>query len=77
MLMPVLMFLKSAWFSGPEKGRFGVAEFSTQSVSAGSRTAASGLSAGSVGVLRCVALLRAACCECMLSTQVGSTVCGA
>jgi hypothetical protein len=22
MLMPVLMFLKSAWFSGPEKGRF-------------------------------------------------------
>jgi hypothetical protein len=23
MLMPVLMFLKSAWFSGLEKGRFG------------------------------------------------------
>jgi hypothetical protein len=29
--------LKSAWFSGPEKGRFGVAEFSTRSVSAGSQ----------------------------------------
>jgi hypothetical protein len=54
--------LKSAWFSGPEKGRFGVAKFSTLSVSAGSRTAAPGLSAGSVGGLRCVVLLRAACC---------------
>jgi hypothetical protein len=54
--------LKSAWFSGPEKGRFGVAEFSTRSVSAGSQMAVPGLSTGSVGGLRCVALLRAACC---------------
>jgi hypothetical protein len=40
MLMPVLMFLKNAWFSGPEKGRFGVAEFSLWSVSAGSQLSA-------------------------------------
>jgi hypothetical protein len=33
------MFLKSAWFSGPEKGRFGVAEFSSRSVSAESQLA--------------------------------------
>jgi hypothetical protein len=32
--------LKSAWFSGPENGRFGVAEFSTRSVSAGSQLTA-------------------------------------
>jgi hypothetical protein len=31
--------LKSAWFSDPEKGRFGVAEFSSRSVSAESRLA--------------------------------------
>jgi hypothetical protein len=29
--------LKSAWFSGPEKGRFGLSEFSSRFVSAGSR----------------------------------------
>jgi hypothetical protein len=40
MLMLVLMFLKSAWFSGPEKGRFGVAEFSSRSVSVGSQLSA-------------------------------------
>jgi hypothetical protein len=58
MLELVLMFLKSAWFSGPEKGRFGVAEFSSRSVSAGSRTAARGqcrrptISVAACGVLR-------------------------
>jgi hypothetical protein len=46
MLMPVLMFLKSAWFSGPEKGRFGVAEFPSRSVSAGSRLSAPGACVG-------------------------------
>jgi hypothetical protein len=48
LLVPVLMLPKSAWVSGPEKGRFGVAEFSSRSVSSGSRTAAPGLSAGSL-----------------------------
>jgi hypothetical protein len=46
MLMPVLMFLKSAWFSGPEKGRFGVAEFSVRSASAGSQLSAPGACVG-------------------------------
>jgi hypothetical protein len=85
MLMPVLMFLKSAWFRGPEKGRFGVAEFSTRSAdgssadsssSAGIRTAAPGLSAGSVGGLRCVAMLLAAWCGCVMPIQAGPTVYG-
>jgi hypothetical protein len=58
-------------------GVFGVAEFSTRSVSTGSRTAEPGLSAGSVGGLRCVAFLRAVSCESVLSTQVGPTVYGA
>jgi hypothetical protein len=39
MLVPVLMLPKSAWVSGPEKGRFGVAELSSRSVSAESRLA--------------------------------------
>jgi hypothetical protein len=50
MLVPVLMLLKIAWVSGPEKGRFGVAEFSSRSVWSGSRTAAPGLSAGECGL---------------------------
>jgi hypothetical protein len=54
-----------------------VAEFSTRSVSAGSRTAEPGLSTGRVGGLRCVALFRAVSCESVLSSQVVSTVYGA
>jgi hypothetical protein len=60
-----------------KSGVFGVAEFSTRSVSAGSQTAEPSLSAGSVGGLRCIALLHAVSCESVLSMQVGPTVYGA
>jgi hypothetical protein len=60
-----------------KRGVLGVAEFSTRSMSAGSRTAGPGLSAGSVGGLLCVPLLLAVSCESVLSTQVGPTVYGA
>jgi hypothetical protein len=75
--------LECAWFSGPEKGRcwcsrvfhaVRVGRGSADGSSAGSRTAAPGLSVGSVGGLRCVALLCAVSRECVLSTQVGPTV---
>jgi hypothetical protein len=63
---------KRACSGGPAQGRF-----STRSVSAGSRTTAPGLSVGSVGGLRCVALLCAVSRESVFSTQVGPTVYGA
>jgi hypothetical protein len=77
---------KRAWFSGPEKGRcwcsrvfhaVRVGRESADGSLAGSRTTAPGLSVGSVGGLRCVALLCAVSCESMWSTQVGPTVYGA
>jgi hypothetical protein len=77
---------KRAWFSVPEKGRFWrsrvfhairVGGESADGSSAGSRTRAPGLNVGSVGSLRCVALLCAVSCESVLSTQVGPTVYGA
>jgi hypothetical protein len=55
----------------------GVAEFSLRSVSAESRLAAPGACVGSVGCLRCVALLRAVWCGCVMRTQAGPTVYGA
>jgi hypothetical protein len=77
---------KHAWFSGPEKGRFWrsrvfravrVGGESADDSSPGSRTTAPGLSVGSVGGLRWVALLCAVSRESVLSTQVGPTVYGA
>jgi hypothetical protein len=77
---------KRAWFSGPEKGRFWCSRVfhvvrvggeSADGSSVGSRMTAPGLSVGSVGGLRCVALLCAVSCESVLSTQVGPTVYGA
>jgi hypothetical protein len=77
---------KRAWFSGPEKSRFWCSRVfhavhvggdSADGSSEGSRTTAPGLSVGSVGGLRCVALLCAVSCESVLSTQVGPTVYGA
>jgi hypothetical protein len=68
------------------KGVFGVAEFSTRSMSAGSQPMVARRGVGQqrpvcvwacVGGLRCVALLRAACCESVMSTQAGPTVYGA
>jgi hypothetical protein len=77
MLMPAQMFRRVPGLLTLKRGAFGVAEFSTRSVSAGSRTTAPGLSVGSVGGLRCVAFLRAVSCESVLSTQVGPPVYGA
>jgi hypothetical protein len=77
---------KRAWFSGPEKGRcwcrrvfhaVRVGRESADGSSAGSRTTVPGLSVGSAGGLRCVALLCAVSRESVLSTQVGPTVYGA
>jgi hypothetical protein len=77
---------KRAWFSGPEKGWFWCSRVfhavrvggeSADGSSAGSRTTAPSLSVGSVGGLRCAALLCAVSCESVFSTQVGPTVYGA
>jgi hypothetical protein len=74
---------KRAWFSGLEKGRCWcsrvfhavcVGRESADGSSAGSRTTVPGLNVGSVGGLRCVALLCAVSRESVLSTQVGPTL---
>jgi hypothetical protein len=72
--VPGLVGLKRGVFGGGVFHAVRVGGESADGSSAGSRTAEPGLNAGSVGGLRCVALLRAVSCESVLSTQVGPTV---
>jgi hypothetical protein len=84
-LVPVLVFGSVPGSVALKRVGVGVAVFhavrvgreSADGSSAGSRTTAPGLGVGSVGGLRCVALLCAVSCESVLSTQVGPTVYGA